>query len=112
MSGLIESAQVSWLSDPQKIPYLSSPLTVYGVTSKIIPLPLTGQSEDARLYLNEHVLEPLLESKGGTLVYLAPLSSTLGGALDEVLYSHGLRRDHGESDELVRIEKISLANQQ
>lgn len=49
-SGLIESNQIEWLSDPVKASYLLAPLAVYPLNGTVFPLPFSMEEEIFKLY--------------------------------------------------------------
>lgn len=61
-TGLIESYQVDWLSDPGEADYLSAPLVYYETGHPIYLLPLSIQESDSKVYWNDRVV-PLIGAR-------------------------------------------------
>ena len=68
-SGLIESKNVEWLSDPAQKDYLTAPLQYYSVSGPVGILPLLPDSPIAQRYLRSEVL-PLLERSSEVILIL------------------------------------------
>jgi uncharacterized membrane protein len=87
-SGYVESLQLDWYSDPERVSYLAAPTSYYGVTGNVVVLPVDASPvQDFARGRIEGAID------GADRVFLVTSTAWMATWVGEVLVDHGFTQE-------------------